>query len=315
MQVSSEDVCAVVVSFNPDPDILLRLVDELVRQVGEVVVVDNGSRDADKLQVLCTPQASFLALGANRGIAAAHNAGITHARSGKAGYVLLMDQDSIPAEDMVDQLGRAYVRLSGKNCKISAVGACYFGSHIDNESFFVRFGWLKFRRAYCSECPPGEPIQADFLISSGSLIPLPVLDAVGNMDEGLFIDHVDTDWFLRASAAGYTAFGVCEALMQHGLGDRTLRIWLGHMRNVPQHRPFRYYYIFRNSILLYRRPYARGKWIFNDVVRLSSIAVLYVLFCPPRWQNLKMMCRGITDGFRGVTGSTVVPEEGRGQAA
>jgi rhamnosyltransferase len=315
MQISSEEVCAVVVSFNPDPVTLLRLIEELTRQVGELVVVDNGSRDASRLRDLCLPQASFLSLESNLGIAAAHNAGIAHARGAGARYVLLMDQDSIPAEDMVEHLRRALARLLDENSKVSAVGACYFGSHIDNESFFVRFGRLKFRRAYCSECPPGEPIQADFLISSGSLIPLNVLDDVGNMDESLFIDHVDTDWFLRASAAGYTAFGVCEALMQHGLGERTLRIWIGHMRNVPQHSPFRYYYIFRNSILLYRRPHAQGKWIFNDVLRLLFIAVLYVLFCPPRWQNLKMICRGIKDGFRGVTGATIIPGESREQSA
>ncbi len=302
-----EDVCAVVVSYNPDPDILYRLVEELDRQVGTVVVVDNGSREADRLRGICSSRAIFLELGDNRGIAAAHNAGIAHARQQNAGYVLLMDQDSIPAEDMVDQLVQAISRLNDEQRRVSAVGACYFGSHIDNESFFVRFGWIKFQRAYCSECPPGKPIPADFLISSGSLIPLSVLDDVGDMDEGLFIDHVDTDWFLRASAAGYNAFGVCEALMQHGLGERTLRIWLGRMRNVPQHQSFRYYYIFRNSILLYRRPHAQGKWIFNDLVRLLFMAILYTIFCPPRWLSGKMMWRGIVDGFRGVTGRTIIP--------
>ena len=307
MRASSEDVCAVIVSFNPDPDILYRLVEELGRQVGEVVVVDNGSRDAQRLRDVCSPEASFIALGDNRGIAAAHNTGIAHARHRSAGYVLLMDQDSIPAEDMVAQLLQALSGLNEEQHRVSAVGACYFGSHIDNESFFVRFGWLKFRRAYCSACPPGKPIQADFLISSGSMIPLSVLDDVGDMDESLFIDHVDTDWFLRSAAAGYTAFGVCEALMQHGLGERTLRIWLGRMRNVPQHQPFRYYYIFRNSILLYKRSYAQGKWIFNDLLRLLSITVLYAVFCPPRWQNCRMMWRGMVDGFRGVSGRTIVP--------
>ena len=93
------------------------------------------------------------------------------------------------------------------------------------------------------------------LISSGALFPREALLELGLMDEGLFIDHIDTEWFLRAKDRGWRVFGVCDAVMDHGLGERTVMVWLGRWRYLPVHQPFRYYYIYRNSVLLYRRSY------------------------------------------------------------
>lgn len=86
------------------------------------------------------------------------------------------------------------------------------------------------------------------------------------MDEQLSIDHVDTDWFLRANAQGLLSHGVCDAVMVHGLGEATYRVWFGPWHFVPKHKPFKYYYIYRHSLLLNRRPYAPVKRIINDVV-------------------------------------------------
>jgi rhamnosyltransferase len=130
------------------------------------------------------------------------------------------------------------------------------------------------------------------------------------MEEQLFIDHVDTEWFLRARARGFKAFGVCDAVMSHSLGSRTLRVWLGRWRHVPGHSPLRHYYIFRNSILLYRRPYAPGKWICNDVVRLLFMLAYYPLRTPPRLEHLRMMLRGAWDGLRGRAGKLKPAETG-----
>ena len=46
------------------------------------------------------------------------------------------------------------------------------------------------------------------LISSGCLIPLSAIDTIGEMDEELFIDHVDTDWFLRAKSLAHESLAL-----------------------------------------------------------------------------------------------------------
>jgi len=182
------------------------------------------------------------------------------------------------------------------------VGARYEAADSRARSVFVRFGWFGFRRVACDE---GAVVEVDFLISSGSLFPRPALERVGLMDEQLFIDHIDTDWFLRARAAGLRAYGVCDAIMRHSLGEGMLHVWLGRWRSLPRHRPFRHYYIFRNSLLLYRRPYAPWRWIANDLVRLGVMLVFYPMLSKPRFAHARMMVRGMRDGILGREGCLV----------
>lgn len=288
---------AVVVTYNPDIETLLNAITALEGQACDVLLVDNASNNQDELrqkkfdgQLICNRE--------NLGLGAAHNQGLAYAQQQGHDYLLIMDQDSLPLNNMVAELLHAHKALSVEH-KVSAVGACYLNAENQSESFFVRFGAFKFQREYATD----SAVKADFLISSGSLFSVQVLADVGGMDEGLFIDHVDTEWFLRARDRGYQAYGVGKARMQHGLGEQTHRVKLaGRERNVPQHKPFRYYYIFRNSIALYKRAYTSWLWKWNDVQRLAMIFIMFGILKAPRGQNVRMMLLGSWHGLIGKTG-------------
>lgn len=299
-------VLAVSVCYNPDPHVLASSVKALVEQGCHVLLVDNGSFNVDEIKQLQLGQAddcSLLEMGGNQGLGAAHNAGIMYAQRNQFDFVLIMDQDSVPLCGMVENLLKAYARKKQRSALVSAVGVTYINSDNGNASFFVRFGKLKFQRHYCSEQDGDGCIEADFLISSGSLVALEAISKIGLMDESLFIDHVDTEWFLRAKDKGFNAYGVCNAKMQHGLGEQTHEITLGgRKRNVPQHKPFRYFYIFRNSVLLYRRQYVNNLWKWNDLQRLLMILIMFGLIKSPRRANFSMMLKGLWHGIRGKAG-------------
>ena len=300
----SERILAVIVCYNPELEPLQRSLQAVIEQDCEVLLVDNASDNLPALRALCVnySKAALLELPHNAGLGAAHNRGIEHAQQHQFSQVLILDQDSIPLAGMVASLQSAMAIKSASH-PVSAVGANYLNADNGSESFFVRFGLLKFQRHYCASRDQDGCVQADFLISSGSLINLNNIETLGLMDQALFIDHVDTEWFLRAQYRGFKAYGVCDAVMQHGLGESTHRInFGGRQRNVPQHKPFRYYYIFRNSILLYKRGYASGMWKWNDLQRLGMIAIMFGLLKAPRLANLKMMTKGVWHGLRGVTG-------------
>ena len=140
------------------------------------------------------------------------------------------------------------------------------------------------------------------LISSGCLIPLSAIDTIGEMDEDLFIDHIDTDWFLRAKSLGWRSYGVCDALMEHALGEQTFRVWWGRWRYLPLHQSFRYYYIYRNSLLLYQRKYPDRFWKQADIIRLVMMFLIFSLFGNQKLGNLRMILYGIKDGIAGKTG-------------
>jgi rhamnosyltransferase len=296
------DVCAVVVTYQPDFEVLGRQLDVLVLQVDSIVIVDNGSR-GDLVawhRERNTSSVEVRLLGENRGIAAAQNVGIEWARTRGAEFVLLMDQDSIPEPEMVDRLCASYKDLTDQGISVAAVGPRYRDCEHGALSRFVKTGFLGFTLL---DCNPGQSVvEADFLISSGALLPLSVIDTVGLMDEGLFIDHVDTEWCFRAKAKGFCLFGVCAAVMTHTLGEQRKGVWFLRRRVVSFHNPFRYYYIYRNSTLLYFRGYMPGRWKLADLSRCIKMTIYFGLASPNRFACLKMMALGAVDGLKGVTG-------------
>jgi rhamnosyltransferase len=291
-------VVAIVVTYQPDSVRLGELLKAITQQADSVVVVDNGSANdvAAILKSIGDARLNFKPLGKNLGIAAAHNAGIHWARGRGAKYVLLMDQDSVPDLGMVAALKSAHQDLVVAGHKVAAVGPRFRDVESGHLAPHVRFGRTRFAPVACEA--DQRVVMTDLLISSGSLIAIEVLDAVGEMDEQLFIDQVDTEWVLRARAKGYLAWGHCAASMTHSLGEQRRRVWLGRWREIPLHKPFRYYYMFRNSILLQRRGYPCWAWRRVDTIRLLQIVLFVTMFHPQKWQAMQNMLRGLRDGLK-----------------
>lgn len=297
--MQAADTCAVVVTYHPDPSVLADLLAALAPQVAATVVVDNGSDEAVLASLVAATGAVLLPQRQNLGLAKAHNLGIAWAREHGFGHVLLSDQDSIPDAGMVDVLLAALGRLRHEGSP-AAVGPVFHDLREDREAPFVRVGFPVNRKLRCEY--PGQIVACDFLISSGALIPLDVIDAVGAMNEGLFIDNIDLEWSFRARAHGYTLHGVCAAAMHHRLGDarRSLPLGLGQ---VVVHGPARLYYMMRNRLRLYRMPHTPRVWVIQDVPRVLAKLVLFGVLIGPRLRNLHFMLRGIWDGLRNREGA------------
>jgi rhamnosyltransferase len=286
--VSDARVCAIVVTWHPDPAVLQRLVDAVLPQVGHLVVVDNGGTP-----LVTRDRVTLLAQPLNAGLAAGFNTGIAFARSGGFDTVLLLDQDSEPKPGMVQALIHV-LDDQRTQAPVAAVGPVFQDIRENHVAPFVRFGFPLNQKITVEQ---GPPVRCDFLISSGSLIPLAVLDAVGEMDTTLFIDNVDLEWSCRARAAGYALLGVPEARMGHRLGDgRRSVMGLGH---VVVHGPTRLYYIMRNRVLLYRMPHVPRTWVAQDLLRLPVKFLIFSLWVGPRWRNMRAMLKGLADGIHG----------------
>jgi rhamnosyltransferase len=300
------NVWAIIVTFHPEPARLTRVLERVAPQVERMVLVDNGS-DPNSREWLRRAAihygAELVVLGANLGVGAGQNRGIAMALRDKGAYVLLLDQDSIPTADMVQCLRCAHQQLAARGRRVAAVGPAYLLGSGPATRVFVRFGIFGLQRVNRRK-KVAEPVPVDFLISSGCLIPMDSLRDVGGMEEALFIDHIDTEWFLRARSRGYHAYGVPEAIMEHALGEKgSKRFWLGRWRVVPRHRPERYYYIFRNSLLLYRRHYIPAIWVWNDLLRLTKLLIFLLLLRAPRRRHAFFVGRGLLDGWLGRVGA------------
>lgn len=293
-------VCAVVVTYHPELAWLADLLGALRPQVDSLVVVDNtGDGSIDLVDAVAAERVAVLPQGRNHGLAGAQNIGIAWARANGFSHVLLSDQDSVPGPGMVAELRRAMARLSATE-QVAAVGPVFHDLREERAAPFLRVGVPLNRKLWCEH--PWQTIACDFLISSGSLIPLEAIDAIGPMNEGLFIDNVDLEWSFRARARGYTLHGVCAATMHHRLGDsrRTLPLGLGQ---VVVHGPARLYYMMRNRLRLYRMPHTPRIWVAQDVPRVLAKLLLFGVLIGPRLRNLRFMSKGIWDGLHDREGA------------
>lgn len=280
---------AAIIVYYPDVRKLSVLLTSIAAQVESVLVVAN---DGAPWSCPLPKNATLVKQDKNLGLGAAYNLAAQWARKRGATHLLLLDQDSVPAPGMVAALSETFVQPA----PVAAVGPLWRDSRTGEDGFFVRlarWGACKYRPA------SGEIAVVDFLISSGSLISLDALADIGPFDEKLFIEHVDTDWALRARAKGYQLYGVASARLDHAFGEATLSVSpFGFHRRFFLYPPERNYFLLRNSIALWRRPYAPWPWVVHDVRRTVSLMLFYLLCVPPRLARLQCIWRAARDAFR-----------------
>jgi rhamnosyltransferase len=292
-------VVAVIVTFHSDLAKLFELLSTLGQQVDSIIVVDNGSSIdvLESIRSACPTTVEGIALKSNLGIASAQNIGIARAREMGADYVLLLDQDSAPHHSKVRKLLAAAEKIRATGQQPACVGPRYLDDRQQNPPSFIRVTGLTLERCTCPAEDSVAPI--DYLIASGCLIPMSVLDQVGGMREDLFIDYVDIEWGLWARRHGFQSYGVCAAKMVHSLEDELIEFF---GKKLPLHSPLRHYYHFRNAVILYKEQWVPGNWKLVDGWRLLLKYVFYSIFAKPRMAHWRMMTIGVWHGLRGRAG-------------
>jgi len=293
-------VAGVIVTYHPSPKALEHLLRAITPQTQGIVIVDNTPGGGAELPAVSSSEVAVIRNGANAGLAAAQNQGIRWAAERGFTHVFMLDQDSVPDGDCIARLHDAARSLAEKDMSVGTVGPCILDNRTGRAYSFKRFTFGGIKHTFCSE--HSEVVPTDFVIASGSLTSMEALQAVGAMDDGLFIDRIDIDWCLRAASMGYGVYGVCAARLRHEPGEHSKRVWIGRWTEAAMHSPERNYYMIRNSILLYRKAYAPLRWILNDILWLSAVVMVSCAIAPKRLRRLRLVAKGIWDGVRGVQG-------------
>jgi rhamnosyltransferase len=306
----TDDVAAVVTAFRPGAG-LPALVRSLVAQAARVVVVDDGSGpDADAvLDEARAAGAEVVRHEANRGIAAALNTGIAAARaprddagSAHLAAVVTFDQDSTVDEGFVAALLGTSRDAAGAGLRVGLVAPARVEGLPSPVSGYERGFVLG-----------GTPIQ------SGLFIPVATLDRVGRFAEPLFIDGVDTDYAVRVADAGLVVVLATGAALGHSLGERHPVTVLGRPVRVGGRaldfvvsKPFRYYYLLRNRVLLNRMHGRRHRaWSIGETLGDLRHCAIVLAVAPGRRRRLSAMTAGLRDGWAGRTGRIPAAVEGR----
>ena len=287
-----------IVTYNPPEEIFSQQLAALKDQ--QVIIVDNGS-NATTLKLLkawrgnLPEKRNLISLEQNFGIAAAQNRGIEFAQSLACQFVLLLDHDSIPCDGLLKLLVEtANIQIKYGN-QLAAIGARIIDPRSEQELGFFSLTngvWRTYR------CTQDETlISCEFLNSSGSLIYIPAWEKIGPFDENFFIDHVETDWYMRARALGFNVYGSCQGWLLHYLGDSIVKFWCLGWRTMPHRSARRHYSIVRNSLWMYRRSYVPLSWKVNNFTKLIFTLVYFSLFDKERSNQFRYILRGFFDGL------------------
>jgi rhamnosyltransferase len=275
---------AVLTAFRA-PDDLVERVADLTTQVSEIVIVDDGTHSLARLG-LEGPSVTTIELDENVGIAAALNVGIRKARDLGATHVVTLDQDSALPEDYVHDALELLGRLRAEGRSPAAVVP-------------ERIGGIT------ASVPPGSPHPRD-PIQSGQVVPIEIFDEVGGFDERLFIDGVDTEFTLRARAAGFDFWPLPGSDLAHSLGETTpimifgrqLTLW-GKKRNRVYHAPFRTYYAMRNGLALWgMHRQGNVRWLARRTLAVFWVNALGLLLSGDRAAQWVATLHGLRDGIR-----------------
>lgn len=292
---------AVIVTYNPQIEVLKGLIDNITESVKTVVLADNGSKNIGDIKTLATNfnNTIILELGDNMGIGYAQNRGIEAVFADKTiEGVLLFDHDSQPSPDMVSILGNAYEEMTAKGIKVGALGPVYVDPRTENHYPISVFSGFKLIKKYPI---PGDttPISASFLIASGSLIPRATYEKVGGMREDFFIDYIDIEWSFRATNNGLPSYVIPNARMLHIVGDDRMKM-LG--REISIHSPLRRYYLARNSVFMVKIGYIDWRYKVREVFYSITRVVVFLFFVNKRMTYLRYITKGWSDGFKGKYG-------------
>lgn len=296
---------AITVTYNPDLDILQEQIQSLNKQCRTLFIDNHSCAGLDSVVNLCETHRNteLLTLDSNTGISNAQNIGIQHIRDNypDVDFVLLLDHDSVPSEDMVKNLEGFHTSLTNNGKQPAAVGPHLLdprdGKHLG-------FHILQYKFIYKKIVPElsSPPLECQGINSSGSLLSIQAIDNVGLLDSTLFIDHGETEWCYRAMSKGYSIYGIPSVVMEHHMGDEICNYWLFGKKRMPYRSPLRHYYIIRNSILLQKRSYIPLHWKSMNILKICFTYFYFTLLSKERSEHRNYILQGIRDGLQGTTG-------------
>lgn len=301
-------IAAIIVTYHPRADEFLPLLKKLLIQTDQVIVVDNTpGADNPELAALIRDAVNqedcvLLHLGENAGIAKALNEGCKHALASGANFILLNDQDSLPSENMVSELCRAYRMLTDSGLQVGAVGPTYTDLHTGLTYPFQ--AQLPGHFFYGHKVPTSDSphVETLTLITSGTLIPVGVFNDVGPMREDFFIDQVDIEWCHRARSRGYRLFGTGWATMQQRMGEAQLRVWCLRWRVESAYSPLRIYYRLRNFVAMLKLDFIDWRWKVRSSWYHLGLLYSHVFFGSNPVKTVTMYIKGVRHGLRNKMG-------------
>ena len=259
-------------------------INHILDQVDKAIIVDNHSdeRSVEMLRLMSTDNNIHLILnGENLGVATALNQGVRYASSCGYTWALTLDQDTVPHPTMVQNLISAYNDCPFKE-EVGIIGSNYPDRNTGRDALYDgRYGnrsWFEMKE----------------VITSGSLISIPIFKKIGPFRDDFFIDAVDQEYCLRLRVNGFKVISGRKSGMIHSIGNCEFKKFLWRNLAKLNHPPLRSYYIVRNNLLLVREYFWKEPgWALKSLYGLGKRFVSTIIFEDNKILKIRYICLGI----------------------
>ncbi|WP_413706958.1 glycosyltransferase [Ralstonia sp. Ralssp110] len=284
-----------MVLYNPVQEDVVN-VERIADYFDQLVVVDNSPKSSSVCAQEWTKlEAVSICRNYNKGgIAGAFNRALENLTD-DPDLVILLDQDSRITLECVDQLVQSAEEIGDEPF---VLGPAVFDVNLEKYSVLLNLETWRYRTKRPEDLPPGRH-SVFSTISSGSVISRKARKILGGFDEELFIDHVDTEYALRARKRGVPFFIDTRATLKHAIGQRTEYKLLGVSFRPNNHNSARRYYIFRNGLILgIRYFYACPAFFLLNCARMIHELLCVILYEGKRCRKIVAIMLGVWDGLR-----------------
>jgi hypothetical protein len=291
---SKSSVITVILNTNRCEDTLACLTSlaETSHSPHHVIVLDNASTDGS-VQVIGArfPQVEVTSLKQNLGYAGNNNVGIEAAISQGAGWVFVLNEDTIVAEDCI----RCMIEAAEKDPQVGIVGPMVYhfnepnviqsaGGKLDEHWNSIHLGQNEDDNGQYT-----QPRPVDWISGCAILVKREVIEKIGGLDVRFFYYWEETDWCLRARENGWKVLHVPQAHLWHKGVQRDYRPG-----------PNVTYYATRNHFLLLSKHQAPLRvWLYTWAQVLRTLLSWTV---KPRWREMRLhrdaMWQGAMDFLR-----------------
>lgn len=294
---AGSEILAVCLTYRPS-EAFPSYVEKIRKQVGGIVIVDDGANEADKkrLRNWFAEDSDIILyhLKNNDGIPLSLNIGFEIAK--KKGYLwaMVFDDDTIVYPDMVERLLTNLKSIkNGKPIAMSAMSWTEIG-HCSQKNVVKSLpAWME-KRA---------------VIGSGCLYSLKAHDVIGPFPDNYFLGCTDYEYCLRARAKGFRIIRFSEIGFQQRLGKPSIRRWGPFSFKIYNYSAPRYYYEFRNNLMNIRANWFRDPFYVAAVLFYLLKRFLIVgLFEKDGRQKNRLMLMGFWHGIIKRMGKTI-PDE------
>lgn len=269
--MESKKILAIVVTYYPEKELLVRNVQAFIEHVSKVLIWEN-TPSPDKLdyRFITHEKVEYYGDGINS-ISRALNFAWEYANENGFDYLLTMDQDS----------------------------------------YFENFDYYVGKTVFCKDAPVGiwtpqmngevvseEYEEIDIPITSGMLASIKIVNAIGGWNESYTIASVDDEFFLQAHQCSIKKYKVKDASLLQRFGITQVVTVFGHKLELRNYGPQRLYDIYRNNIILIRK-YPKIDYLRKNFFHYWLKAIVLVfLFEKQRFKKTAAIFKGILSGLR-----------------